>query len=250
MGNHDVTIKVTDSLGNTTEQVVRIVARTTNAAPLLLPVGNQLIAEGVAMQVQVTAIDLDGDVLTYTATGLPPGAKLDAASGLLTWTPGMFQAGRYDGIVISASDGHSTVTETIAIVVANTNRAPLLASLPPLGTREGRILQFSLTANDVDADLILYGISGYSLNGVRQTGQVPAGVFFNAKLGTFEWTPGYEQAGQYVFTLTATDALGATDSIDVTVNVQSCTQQQQQQQQAAAAAAAAARCPWASCALL
>lgn len=42
---------------------------------------------------QLDALDSDGDALMYSATKLPPGAKLDAATGLLTFTPHYFQAG-------------------------------------------------------------------------------------------------------------------------------------------------------------
>ncbi|TAK53398.1 MAG: hypothetical protein EPO25_10765, partial [Gammaproteobacteria bacterium] len=224
-GEYFVSFRVTDD-GNggagpvgSAERTVRIVARAANAAPLLLPVGDQQVAEGEALSVQVRALDSDDDALFYSATGLPAGARLDGATGLLTFAPGWFQQGLYDGIVISVSDGAATVTENIAIEVLNTNRPPLLAGLAPLGGQEQRLLQFRLRGNDPDGDVLLYSLAGYTKDGVAGGGSGPAGVLFNAQTGAFEWTPTYAQAGEYVLTFRASDRDGAADTLDVVVRI-------------------------------
>lgn len=224
-GEYTLTFTVTDD-GNDGEgeigsdaRTIRIVARASNAAPLLLPVGDRTVAEGETLTVQLEAIDSDGDTLTYSAANLPPGARLDAVTGVLTYAPNYFQAGSYGGIVISVSDGHSTVTENLAIEVTNSNRGPLLAGIAPLGGQELRVLQFSLLARDPDGDAVVYSLLGYTRDGVAQPGTRPEGVFFDAVEGRFEWTPGQEQAGEYVFRFGASDLDGASDEIAVVVRV-------------------------------
>ena len=62
------------------------------------------VAEGQTLSLPVTATKEEGDPLTYTATGLPSGATLDPATGVLTWTPQPGQAGNY-AVAVTAGDG-------------------------------------------------------------------------------------------------------------------------------------------------
>src|SRR6185369_8882254 len=71
-------------------------ATTLNHAPVFLPVADQTDAEGIPMGFQVTAQDGDGQALTYSASGLPPGATFDLGSRHFDWTPSYTQAGTYD----------------------------------------------------------------------------------------------------------------------------------------------------------
>jgi YD repeat-containing protein len=224
-GEYTLTFRVTDD-GNNGEGAIgadsrsmRIVVRASNSSPLLLPIGNQRVAEGESLSLQIAALDADGDALEFSATGLPSGARLDAASGLLTFTPDYFQAGSYGDILITASDGNASVSERIVIDVANSNRAPLLKGIAPLGGQETRLLQFRLEAADQDGDVVLYSLLGYTRDGVAQPGTRPAGVLFDERSGRFEWLPGHEQSGDYVFRFAARDLLGGSDTLDVAVRI-------------------------------
>jgi hypothetical protein len=144
-----------------------------------------------------------------------PGRDDRRADLLAEFLPG----GCYNGIVLSVSDGHSTVTENIRITVTNTNRPPILAGLPTFGSQEDRLLSFSLVANDPDGDVMLYALTGFSRDGVMQPGTRPPGVFFNEINGLFQWTPNFDQAGEYVFFFRASDLHGAFDVLPVTVRI-------------------------------
>src|SRR5205085_4631487 len=100
-GTRSTTFTVTDSTGGHTSRTVDFVVRATNAAPVLLPVGNRTVAEGQLLDVQLAAVDGDGDVLTWSATALPPGAVLDAAAGRLRWQTNYFSAGTYGGVALT-----------------------------------------------------------------------------------------------------------------------------------------------------
>ena len=61
-----------------------------NRPPVLDPIGNQVIDSGVELTLLLTATDLDGDTLTYEASGLPTGSVfIDNGNGTaeFTWTP-------------------------------------------------------------------------------------------------------------------------------------------------------------------
>jgi hypothetical protein len=208
-GSRDITIIVTDSAGGTDSQSFHVVVRAANTAPVMLPVGNRIVAENALLDLQLAANDPDSDVLTWSASNLPPGAVLDPVTGRLQWQTNYFSAGTYNGIVLTVSDGSASSTETIGITVAPTNQAPKFSALPPLGTQEKNLLQFNLVAGDADGDGLIYA----------PLSTLPQGAEFDGSNGRFTWIPSYNQAGDYTFTFTASDAYGAQDILDVKVSV-------------------------------
>ena len=167
------------------------------------------VAEGALLQVQLTVIDTDGDPVTFSAANLPPGATLDALTGVLRYSPNLLAEGVYSNVTLTASDGHASSTETIRIGVTRTNQAPILVSIPPLGGQEDRLLDFFLVASDFDSDAIFY----------RAISALPQGAHFDGSNGHFEWKPTFAQAGEYVFRFEASDAAGAKDNLDVEVRI-------------------------------
>ncbi len=209
IGTHPITFTVTDSTGGSDQRSITLEVRTANSAPLLLPVGDRLVAEGDLLVVDLAASDGDGDTISYSATGLPLGAKFDTTTGRLTWATNYFNAGTYAGITVVASDGAASSSDTFAITVTPVNRAPLLAGIPPVGGQEDRLLQFTLIGGDPDNDAVVYAPAA----------PLPAGSFFDTASGLFEWTPGFDQAGDYTLRFDAIDPGGLMDTIAVQVSV-------------------------------
>ncbi|MCK4294795.1 MAG: hypothetical protein KAY65_16465, partial [Planctomycetes bacterium] len=140
--------------------------------------------------------------LTYSAQDLPTGATFSGQT--FSWTPGYTQAGSFD-VTFIASDGEDQDSETITITISNINRAPVLAAVGSQSVNEAGLLSFSVSAADADGDTISYS-----------AGSLPSGAAFAGQ--TFIWTPGYEQAGSFEVTFTASDSQ-AEDSETVTVTV-------------------------------
>ena len=209
LGEYAITFKVTDSTGGTDQRSIVLKVRTSNAAPLLLPLGDQTVAEGATLTLNLAASDADGDALTYSAVNLPLGARIDPVSGRLSWATHYFNAGTYSAITVTASDGAASSSETFAITVTPTNRAPLLAGIARVGGQEDRLLQFTLLGSDPDGDAVLYA----------PLGALPAGSFFDPSNGLFEWAPDFNQAGDYTLSFTATDSAGLKDTLAVQVAV-------------------------------
>jgi hypothetical protein len=160
-----VTLRVTDSgngdvnLSLHDERSFRLIARASNAAPVLATIGARSVREGATLTIDLSASDPDGDKLSFLASALPSGAQLDPVTGRFTWTPGLFQAGIYSGLTLRATDGNLTDSETITIEVTNNNQPPVLVALPPQSGREGIPLQFTLSSGDIDGDPLLYSLS-------------------------------------------------------------------------------------------
>lgn len=66
---------------------------------------------------KVSATDVDGDTLTYSAFNLPPGAEFDSSTGAFKWIPLPGDMGDYPGVRFEASDGKDTVSQEITITL-------------------------------------------------------------------------------------------------------------------------------------
>ncbi len=213
IGTYGTTVSVQDGgNGNATliesdDAVFQLVVRSANASPVLSPIANQTIDEGATLSLIAAATDPDGDPLTYRGENLPQGASVDPVSGQFSWTPSYQQAGNYTNLRIIAGDGHRSRFQEFSVSVDNVNRGPIIVPREPLFMREGGLLEFNMEAGDIDGDAITYAATN-----------LPAGALFTAD-GRFVWTPGYEQAGDYVVTFTASDPLGVSDSTDVTLRI-------------------------------
>ncbi len=95
-----------------------------NNAPVLDEIGDQTVNAGENKDVNISANDIDGDDLTFTATNTPSFATFtDNGDGtaVLALTPQSGDIGTYDNIVITVTDGTDSDTETISVIVTDPN---------------------------------------------------------------------------------------------------------------------------------
>ncbi|MEZ6135593.1 MAG: CARDB domain-containing protein [Pirellulaceae bacterium] len=170
-----------------------------NRAPIISPIGDQLLTEGDLLEVPVSAFDPDGDALFYFADNLPPGAVFDPYSQALRWRPGGDAAGAYENVTLIVSDGYFETKATFEIVVTNNNTPPTLAPVNDLSLREGDAVSFRLFGSDEDGDRLRY-----------LSPNLPPGAFLDPNTGLFEWTPGYDQHGEFKIDFYADDGTGTT----------------------------------------
>src|SRR5207253_2660323 len=151
-----VILTVSDGTTTATETIA-IAIGNTNRAPVLAPIGNKSGSEGSLLTFTVAATDADGDALTYSAGGLPAGATFDAATKTFSWTPSFTQAGTSPGVTFTVTDGTAPISETIAITIANTNRAPTAVN-GTLTTPEDAPTSGTFVAADADEDALTYTV--------------------------------------------------------------------------------------------
>jgi len=111
-----------DSTGNTAVESVSPVTTTTppapapaptapaNSAPTISGTPVTAIVAGVAYSFQPGAADTDGDALSFSASGLPAWASLNAQTGMLSGTPAQSDVGTTASIVITVSDGKASAS--------------------------------------------------------------------------------------------------------------------------------------------
>jgi PKD repeat protein len=107
--------------------------------------------------------------------------------------------------VVTASNSVGFLTATTTVVI--TNHAPVLASIGDKWVTEDERLYFVVSASDPDGSTPALSAS-----------DVPTDASFIPETGAFNWTPGYDAAGTYTITFSASDGhLTDTESITVTV---------------------------------
>ncbi len=111
-GTYSITVAVSD--GALSASAAFTLTVTANTAPTLQTPASQSNDLDDVVSLQVSASDADGDALTYSAAGLPPGLSINATSGRITGTP--TAPGTYS-VTVGASDGASTASGTFAWTV-------------------------------------------------------------------------------------------------------------------------------------
>lgn len=115
--------------------VVSIAVRLVNDVPVISVASAQEVTAGELLRVPVTVTDVDGEQsLTFTATGLPPGASLvetGAKSRELRWTPTYLQDGTYTINLRVEDNGSPALSNAKSIVV--TARAKWAQTAGPEG---------------------------------------------------------------------------------------------------------------------
>ena len=207
-GTYSVTFQASDGTETDSETIV-ITVTDVNQAPVFNPIGSKTVAEGNELAFSVNAGDADGNILNYSASGLPAGATFSATTHAFSWIPGSDQAGSYS-VTFQVSDGTATDTETVAITVTDVNQPPVLAAIGTKSVAEGSLLSFTISAGDPDGDALIYSVSG-----------LPDGASFNATTRSFSWTPAYDTSVNtrvYPVTFVVSDGQ-VQDSETVTINV-------------------------------
>jgi YVTN family beta-propeller protein len=157
--------------------------------------GDQSGSVGAAVDLPISASDPNGDVLSYAASGLPPGLAIDGASGRITGTPTTL--GEYS-VIVDVSDGSESASAAFTWTVANPNAAPRLVNPGDQEGTEGTAVDLEVEASDPDGDVLGFGASG-----------LPPGLGIDAGSGRITGTPTTE--GSYDTVLTVSDGR-ATDS--------------------------------------
>src|SRR5206468_3813824 len=135
--DYSVTVRVTDN-GTPALDAGRTFAihvGEINTAPQLGAIAIQSVDEGTLLTLTASATDADlpANALSYSLdAGAPAGAAIDAATGVLSWTPSAAQGPADYNVTVRVTDNGTPALDahrTFAIHVAEVNTAPVLAAI-------------------------------------------------------------------------------------------------------------------------
>ena len=140
--SYSATITVTDNGANpaslSDSETITITVAEVNVAPVLGSIGNKSVNEQATLTIPVSATDQDDPVQTLAysldAAAIAWGMNINSATGVFTWTPTESQGGQSYSATITVTDNGANPaslsdSETITIVVAEVNVAPVLGSI-------------------------------------------------------------------------------------------------------------------------
>jgi serine protease AprX len=183
----------------------------TNRPPQITSTPPTSATAGSLYRYPVTASDPDNDALSFSLDAAPAGMSIDAATGLIQWTPGIDQVGSQAATVRVTDARGKAATQAFSVSVAPPNRAPAAAN-DSFSTSSGATLVVAapgVLSNDSDPD-------GSTLTAVLTSGPASGSLTLNAN-GSFGYSPSAGFAGTDTFVYRAFD--GALYSNNATVSI-------------------------------
>ena len=206
----NIQISVSDSRSSASLSAFSITISDNNRAPVISGTPLSIVQEGSSYDFSPTAVDADGDKLTFSISGLPRWASFNPATGTLEGTPDFADAGSYINIIISASDGKATASlGPFNINVENYNRPPSISGTADTSIPVGGLFSFTPLVSDPDGDSLSFSVVN-----------LPAWISFNSTNGSLTGTPENTDIGSYGnIIITVSDGTASTSLIPLTVVV-------------------------------
>jgi hypothetical protein len=201
-GVYQVTITVHESVLPGTLTASRTVTWTVlhvNGPPTVAPIPDQISSENQPMTLKVSGADPEGDVISWTAVGLPPGLSINPVTGTITGSASFTSAsstsvGKYPVTVIATAAG-MTGRQSFLWTVTNVDRPPVLSAIPNQTSGQYATVLLALTAVDPDGDTVTFSATG-----------LPSGLSIDPTTGRISGTLSPASVGIYSVTVTASAA--------------------------------------------
>lgn len=183
----NITIAVSDGTSSASLSSFAIVV-TSSASDALVISGNPAasVVAGQAYSFQPTATDPASKPLMFSITHIPNWATFSATTGQLSGTPSSAQIGTDSDIVISASNGTSSVSLTPFTITVTATDAPKISGTPAVQVTAGQTYRFQPTATDPTGKRLTFAIINR-----------PVWAVFNTLTGELSGTPTTAEVGSY-----------------------------------------------------
>ena len=207
-GTDSFTFVANDGTVDSAPATVTLQVTDNNTPPTIDSSPNTQASRLAAYAYQVIASDADGDALSY-ALPVSPAEMTISPTGLVEWLPDV--VGQFD-VTVEVNDGNGgTAQQAYVIDVADSNSPPVFDRIPLLNAPLGETYSETGSATDPDGDAIAFTLTA---------GPVGSSVTDFGD-GTFrvDWPAAGNIGDTLPFTVTATDASGASSTLNLMVVV-------------------------------
>jgi hypothetical protein len=164
---------------------------TTNTGPTISGTPATSVQAGSHYVFQPSTSDAANKTLTFSISGMPSWASFSTTTGALSGTPATSNVGAFSNIIISVTDGQSTVslapfTITVTAVATPpvTSTPPTITGTPPTSAQAGTAYSFQPAASDPNGDTLTFSIANK-----------PSWATFSTTTGQLSGTPGSGDVG-------------------------------------------------------
>ena len=218
---YTATVTVNDGTNSTTQAITVSILDVNETPSFSSFSSNVTVNENQISIVTVSGSDFENNSLSYSLSGDDSSSlSINSSSGVITFNSSPdYETNSSYSVVVSITDGNSTISENLNISISNTNDDPVLTVTSPVAIDETRLLNCPdtvcnvTTASGSDQDS---GSSfSFSLSGTDQS-------YFSISSGgliTFNNSPDYEEKPSYSIVVNLSDGNGGTDSENLTVNL-------------------------------
>ena len=206
VGDDSFTFVVNDGQADSNTAAVSIAVTQVNHPPVAYD-QSVITSEDTSVDITLDATDPDDDLLTYSIVAGPSQGTLSGTPPIVTYTPSPNYNGS-DSFTFKANDGEADSNiATVGLMVQPVNDAPVAGS-QNVTTDNETPLAVTLTASDVDGDLLSYTVVSGPSHG-SLSGDPPD--------LTYTPSPGY--VGEDSFTFVANDGLADSNTATVSITV-------------------------------
>lgn len=213
VGQHEVTIRVSDEEGLHDEAIFQVEVENANDSPFFVsqPVYQASVDSAYVYDARADDPD-DADTLSYTLVESPDGMSIEGDTGRVEWTPEAGQGGTHPVTIRAADQGGASTEQSFQLTVATSNEVPVVTSEPPATGYVDSVYRYQVVASDPEGASLTYSLD-----------EAPDGVAINNS-GNLNWIPSAGQAGEHRISVRVTDERGATATQAFTVTVSATNQ--------------------------
>ncbi|OZG74355.1 hypothetical protein BTA51_04910 [Hahella sp. CCB-MM4] len=222
-----VNVMVKDSRGSASTQTFSIAVGDlsgANSRPWILGETSVIAIAGQPFRYTISAVDADGDSLSYQLLSGPPGMSQVGDSAIIEWLPDVSMSNTVQTMTVQVTDSLGAWTQqkfTINVsdesgdpdsgTGSGNGLEPILLNRPKADAYVSQLYKYTIQAIDAD---------GYAVANMELI-EAPTGMELqmDSGAGRLRWTPTQDQVGVHYFTLRLTDYHGVTKEETFTVLV-------------------------------
>ncbi len=177
-------------------QELSIEAKLSNKTPVITSQPDTNAYFGFNFSYDVEATDQNGDTLVYRLLQRPDGMSIDSTTGLIIWNFTAVDTGIYL-IILQVEDGMGEKAQQLFNLHVMLNSPPNITSIPDTISYYGKLYTYTVTAQDLNNDPIVYGFQ-----------QKPDSMVIDSTSGVVTWTPMESDTGVFTIIVEARDSEG------------------------------------------